>query len=214
MPVAKSQQTCCNLRVFGCTASPKTFRLDLETVPHSHILPIQVSYLLKFAKDVNVATADGTTPLHVAAAWGHQDALELLLTHGGDAFDLTDQEGNTALDLASKDCSSFLQLFQQSDGNSPGSSEPSTSSRLVNKKAQRLEDIVRSNVTLPSFVHEEAHTSRSRLRRRWLKRFRSFRSKSSGVFRSLKRMSSIRRRSRIGVMVEENEKDENISEKL
>ncbi len=151
----------------------------------------------------------------MAAAWGHQDALELLLTHDGDAFDLTDQEGNSAFDLASKDCSSFLQLLYQSKGNSPESCEPSTSSRtsLANQKPKRLEDIVRSNVTLPSFVHEE-DTNRSRLRRRWLKRFRSFRNRSSGVFRSLRRLSSIRRRSRIGVMVEENEQEQNIAEKL
>ena len=206
------QQVCGD---FGYAASPKTLFPHLGVVSHFHTIPLQVSYLIKFANDVNVATADGTTPLHVAAAWGHQDALELLLTHGGDAFDLTDQDGNTAFDLASKDCSSFLQFLHQSDGNSPGSFEPATSSRasLAKQKAQRLEDIVRSNVTLPSFVHEE-DTNRSRLRRRWLKRFRSFRDKSSGVFRSLKRMSSIRRRSRIGVMVQENGQEENICENL
>ena len=142
----------------------------------------------------------------MAAAWGHQDALELLLTHGGEAFELTDQEGNSAFDLASKNCSSFLQLLYQSNRNSPGSFEPSTSSRtsLTNQKPKRLEDIVRSNVTLPSFVHEE-DTNRTRPRHRWLKRFQNFRNKSSGVFRSLRRISSIRRRSRIGVMAPENE---------
>jgi hypothetical protein len=155
---------------------------------------------------VNIATTDGTTPLHVAAAWGHQDALELLLTHGGDAFELTDQEGNSAFDLATKNCSSFLQLFNQSNRNSPGSFEPSTSSRtsLTNQKPKRLEDIVRSNVTLPSFVNEE-NTNRCHSRHRWRKRFQSFRNKSSGVFRRLRRISSIRKRSRIGVMVEEDE---------
>ena len=167
-----------------------------------------VAYLLKYSHDVNVPTADGTTPVHVAAAWGHLDALELLLAHGGDAFDITDQEGNNAFDLASKDCSTFLQLLCQSDANSPASLQPSTSSRtsLGAPKTKRLEDIVRSNVTLPSFVHDE-DTSRSRLRHRVLKRFRSFRNKSSGVWKSLRRMSSIRRRSRIGVMVAGTEEE-------
>ncbi|XP_028412247.1 uncharacterized protein LOC114535064 [Dendronephthya gigantea] len=158
-----------------------------------------VAYLLKHSNDVNVATGDGTTPLHVAAAWGHQDALELLLCHGGDAFDRTDQDGNTAFDLASKDCSSFLRYYQKSCADSPGSFPgPSTSSR-ASIANQRLEDLVRCNVTLPSFVQEDVN--RSRLRRRWLERFRSFRSKSSGVLRNIRRLSSIRRRSRIGVLV-------------
>ena len=60
-----------------------------------------------------MATADGTTPLHVASAWGHEDALELLLTHGGDAFDVTDLDGNSPFDLATKDCSGLLQAYAQ-----------------------------------------------------------------------------------------------------
>ena len=143
----------------------------------------------------------------MAAAWDHQDALELLLKHGGDAFDLTDQEGNSAFDLASKKCSSFLQILYQTDRGSPaGQFAPSTSSKdsLANEKPKRLEDIVRCNVTLPSFVNEE-DTNRSRRRFRWLERFRSFRNKSTGVFKNLKRMSSVRRRSRIGVIRQDNE---------
>jgi ankyrin repeat protein len=43
--------------------------------------------------------ADGETALHLAAAFGHQDAVELLLDHGADPA-ARDVEGRTPADLA------------------------------------------------------------------------------------------------------------------
>lgn len=178
-----------------------------------------VIYLLKYSRNVNVPTTDGTTPMHVAAAWGHQDALELLLAHGGDPFELTDLEGNSALDLAGKGCSTFLQSVYARQRNStrflelspglytslPNHVKASRGGDLVGFKERRLEDIVRSNVGLPSFVEET--TDSANIRGRWIQRLRSFRERSSEILKSLRKMGSIRRRSRIGVMVTETPAD-------
>ncbi|XP_059483416.1 ankyrin repeat and LEM domain-containing protein 1-like isoform X2 [Neocloeon triangulifer] len=58
--------------------------------------------ILKFGGDPNCRAADGTTPVHVAAAWGKCDVLEVLICNGGDAT-LTDNDGLTALDYAQKE---------------------------------------------------------------------------------------------------------------
>ena len=177
-----------------------------------------VNFLLKYCSDVNVPTADGTTPVHVAAAWGYQDALELLIDHGGDPFDLTDFEGNSAFDLAAKNCSTYLRSIYNRQRNSTFSELSSNSySSLpihltswraskdkdhIGHNGKRLEDIVRSNIGLPSFV--EGSTYNSRVHHRWLRRrLRNIRKSSTGIFRRLRKMGGIRRRSRIGVMVSE-----------
>ena len=46
---------------------------------------------------------DGRTPVHIAAWKGNAECLQILLHHGGDA-ELTDNEGKTALDLATPEC--------------------------------------------------------------------------------------------------------------
>jgi hypothetical protein len=48
---------------------------------------------------VNAVTADGTTPMHLAARYGHLSACQLLLSAGA-AVDLKDIEGNTPGTLA------------------------------------------------------------------------------------------------------------------
>ena len=165
-----------------------------------------LTYLLRYASNVNVATGDGTTPLHVAAAWGHRDALELLFAHGGDPFELADIEGQSAFDLAANDCSTYLQSvyhrqhstrFLEISSSSYASLPNRSAMKAECHKGKRLEDIVRSNVGLPSFVED----NNARLRRRWLHRLRNFRERSSGIFRNFRKIGSIRRRSKIGVMV-------------
>lgn len=42
---------------------------------------------------------DGATPVHVAAAWGKGEELDMLLSRGGDPM-IKDNEGLTALDYA------------------------------------------------------------------------------------------------------------------
>jgi ankyrin repeat protein len=42
---------------------------------------------------------DGATPVHIAAAWGKQEELDMLLSRGGDPM-IKDNEGQTALDYA------------------------------------------------------------------------------------------------------------------
>ena len=47
----------------------------------------------------NVKSAEGLTPVHVAALWGRLQNLKCLITNGGD-INQTDVEGNSALDFA------------------------------------------------------------------------------------------------------------------
>ncbi len=51
--------------------------------------------------DVNAAAEDGLTPLHLAAAWGHDAVVELLLARRADLGART-TAGLTPLDLAAK----------------------------------------------------------------------------------------------------------------
>jgi ankyrin repeat protein len=56
--------------------------------------------LLDADRDAPHRTAsDGETPLHLAAAFGHKDAVELLLDHGADPS-VRDREGRTPAELA------------------------------------------------------------------------------------------------------------------
>lgn len=50
--------------------------------------------------DTNVKSSEGLTPLHIAALWGRLHNLKILIRYGGD-INLTDDDGNNALDLAS-----------------------------------------------------------------------------------------------------------------
>ncbi|XP_060038316.1 ankyrin repeat and LEM domain-containing protein 1 isoform X2 [Erinaceus europaeus] len=58
--------------------------------------------LLRGGGDPNARSAEALTPLHVAAAWGCRQGLELLLRHGGDP-ELRDQDGLRPLDLAEQE---------------------------------------------------------------------------------------------------------------
>lgn len=65
-----------------------------------------VNELVESGANVNVAKADGPTPLHIAADGGftEQDQvniIETLLNHGANP-ELVDKNGKTALDLATK----------------------------------------------------------------------------------------------------------------
>jgi hypothetical protein len=55
--------------------------------------------LLAAKADVNVTDSADSTALHLAAAYGHNDAVAFLLRSGANAT-AEDEEGNTARDLA------------------------------------------------------------------------------------------------------------------
>ncbi|XP_037674232.1 ankyrin repeat and LEM domain-containing protein 1 [Choloepus didactylus] len=71
--------------------------------------------LLRGGGDPNARSAEGLTPLHVAAAWGCRRGLQLLLSQGADPA-LRDQDGLRALDLAvdqgHQDCASLLRVLE------------------------------------------------------------------------------------------------------
>jgi uncharacterized protein len=56
---------------------------------------------------VRATTADGSTPLHLAARFDQRDAVELLLAHGADP-DARDRGGRTPAELAGGDTSELL----------------------------------------------------------------------------------------------------------
>lgn len=50
--------------------------------------------MLRLGADANAASADGMTPVHVAAAWGRVTVLHVLLLHGGDPWVQDDERRN------------------------------------------------------------------------------------------------------------------------
>ena len=61
--------------------------------------PELVDFLVKHGADVNLPTAEGWTPLHVAASAGKINMIEQLLHHGADPGRLT-KKNETAADIA------------------------------------------------------------------------------------------------------------------
>jgi ankyrin repeat protein len=51
------------------------------------------------AADINMGDLDGVTPLHVAAAYGHFEAVKVLLQHGAD-LNVVDKDGHKPIDMA------------------------------------------------------------------------------------------------------------------
>ncbi len=61
-----------------------------------------VKWLLERGADVNAATSDGVTTLHIAVREGFIELVRLLLEHGADA-EVVDSKGNRPRDLASEE---------------------------------------------------------------------------------------------------------------
>lgn len=55
--------------------------------------------LLDYGGDPDIASADGLTPIHIAAMWNRVNCLKLLLDRGGNPY-REDKEGSNALKLA------------------------------------------------------------------------------------------------------------------
>ena len=71
--------------------------------------------LLDYGGDPDIPSADGLTPIHIAAMWNRVNCLKLLIDHGGNPYQ-KDNEGMNALKLAkafeadtSADASDFLE---------------------------------------------------------------------------------------------------------
>jgi Ankyrin repeat len=73
------------------TASEENINYILTCVNHT--------MKLLFLKFIYFSSFDGATPVHVAAAWGKKEELDMLLSRGGDPM-IKDNEGQTALDYA------------------------------------------------------------------------------------------------------------------
>jgi len=73
------------------TASEENINYILTCVNHT--------MRLLFLKFIYFSSFDGATPVHVAAAWGKKEELDMLLSRGGDPM-IKDNEGQTALDYA------------------------------------------------------------------------------------------------------------------
>jgi ankyrin repeat protein len=78
-----------------------------------------VDLLLCSGSNINALDYSGSTPLHYAAARGHQNAL-LLLLHSGAMINIPDNDGNTPLHLASNNghemCVKALLYFAEYTG--------------------------------------------------------------------------------------------------
>ncbi|XP_067308114.1 ankyrin repeat domain-containing protein 53 [Pseudorasbora parva] len=70
--------------------------LTAQSQPNSHACLI---YLLEHGAEINAATDEGLTPLHLAAAEGLMDCTEMLVRNGADTH-AQDKRGHTPLDLA------------------------------------------------------------------------------------------------------------------
>ncbi|MGD0679976.1 MAG: ankyrin repeat domain-containing protein [Polyangiaceae bacterium] len=64
--------------------------------------PEPLTWLLSLGVDLEARTKNGHTPLHIAAALGHVEALEALLDAGADIGALT-PSGQTARDIAKEE---------------------------------------------------------------------------------------------------------------
>lgn len=73
-----------------------------------------VCLVLQFGGDPNVKSDDGLTPLHIAAAWGRPEVLQILLSCGGDP-EAVDFNNLTPIDYAMKgeftDCVYLLKSY-------------------------------------------------------------------------------------------------------
>ncbi|XP_018905298.2 ankyrin repeat domain-containing protein 27 [Bemisia tabaci] len=113
------------MSIILCNTVPTVYSCDDRgfTVLHIACLfgrPKIVDLLLSYGANPNVQDYSGSTPLHYAAARGHQNALLLILHATSDIIEQPDNEGNTALHLATENghdgCVKALLYFAEHNG--------------------------------------------------------------------------------------------------
>lgn len=60
-----------------------------------------IEILVKSGAKLNIKSDSGMTPLHLAAFWGHEEAVKLLVEEGADT-EIQNDKGRTALDISGR----------------------------------------------------------------------------------------------------------------
>jgi ankyrin repeat protein len=95
-------------RAADLSAGPESPLLTTLNYPDHAVASAMSSFLLVNASDPNARRRDGKTALHLAAARGYDDLVQMLI-HRGAATDVRDVDGKTPLDVATGSAIPVLQ---------------------------------------------------------------------------------------------------------